>query len=1216
MRSKAMGLALLMVFSTVGVLLAQYTVQSELEDEPAVDRAAAVTWTMTDAPPTVDGWSPEMWQPGTNGALWNLDFSPNGQLLAAVDLNDRRLHVWNISDGRSLLWIGHANTLVDVIFLSDDWVLAADSQQNWFAYQVTDEGSRPASSTLMRSGSWTGDMSGQYNGNLWGLDISDDGSRVVFCGFIDDPNIGGEVVVADTTHFTAGTSANSGSLFVTSWPTDCSFSPNGSVIAATGRHYDSTQGFNRDVVYGINAGNMSLYWTRNVAGSEANAWAIDWEPNGNAYTVGWTRPSASEGVITNFNHIDGGVFWYNTLLQDVSSLAWMPGGGYLGIGLHDPGRMMLIDSAGQIQTDTGWHSTVVGTNGTHADVLAVAADSQDTRLATAGRDGAIEVWIVDVQKFELRIANRFGTSLTREIAVHPMFDQFVSADASGVSTLRDARSGAIINQCWHPSFGQYLPEIPFTKSVSWGQAFWAAGFSDGMVVGCDLNGKLIWQYDVSQQHTFAVFGRVSIHPGGQYAAISWGENSSNTSSDGRVAIIDYSASTVTVLKEWSYSDVHWALSFNDQGTRLASAGQTGGVRLWDTSDPDPANWVDDGIMYSHGNYTGVVEWIPGTDMLITAGWDRVVNVYDVQGAQVVSQGTLLGEAFGAQMLLQYGLLMVATGDAGTSATGQVEMFNVTPTAARVASYTTVDLPRGLGQRTLDGNVVVVNNTGSTVVIRPDRDGDGWPDNIDVFPDDPTQHNDSDSDGWGDNSASPTGDGCPQVWGNSTEDRFGCLDTDGDGYSDPDSTWLAHPAGYADAFVSDSAQWHDSDGDGYGDNYLYSLDSDGLRTAESGDALPNDATQWRDRDGDGCGDNYSYDLDAGNRINENGDAFASDPTQCNDFDGDGYGDNYTYTISQGSGLRVENGDAFPLDNLAWSDLDGDGCPTASATGLTIDFYPGNPDYCAEITQFTLPDGLELGALGEQSNWRLWVNWSSAALDTDNIELHGQSVTDAAGASSVTGETLDATSPLQFWSSSVDLGGPLADTWTIPRGTDPQETSLVLRLTAHSDLGESLEQWLNVSYTVPPPDVVDDPDPDPDPDPDDPDPDPDDPDPDSEPDPNQDAGGTANTAEANDDDDQDAPVGGLSLTTIGIVAGVLLLLAFVAFVVRGKRRVGTSAGVQTGGGQAPFAPPSIPGDPVVHPPCKNCGGFLQEMTHDGNRWTWCPACRAWQDFLGKI
>ena len=1203
MRSRAMGLALLLVISTLGMLLIQHPVQSELEDEPVMEQAAPVTWTMSDGPLSTGGWSTGMWQPGTNGAMWNLDFSPNGQLLAAVDLNDHRLHVWNISDGRTLLWIGHTNALVDVIFLSDTWVLAADIEENWFAYQVIDQGARPASSTLMRSGSWTGGMSGQYDGNLWGMDISDDRSRVVFCGFIDDPNIGGEVVVADTTHFTAGSSANSGSLFVTSWPTDCSFSPNGSVIAATGRHYDSTQGFNRDVVYGINAGNMSLYWTRNVAGSEANAWAIDWEPNGNAYTVGWTRPSASEGVISNFNHIDGGVFWYNTLLQDVSDLEWMPGGGYIGVGLHDPGRMMLIDSSGLIQTDVGWHSTVVGTNGTHADILAIAADSQDTRLATSGRDGAIEVWTVDSQKFELRIANRFGTSLTREIAMQPMSDLFASADSSGVSTLRDSRSGAIINQCFHPSFGQNTPVIPFTKSVSWGQTFWAVGFSDGMVVGCDLmSGKPIWQYDITQHHTFGVFGRVSIHPGGQYAAISWGENSSDTTSDGRVAIIDFLAGSV--IKEWSYSDVHWAVSFNNLGTRLASADQTGGVRLWNTSDVDPVNWLDAGIVYSHGNYTGVVEWANGIDMLVTAGWDRAVKIYDVQSAQVVNQGTLLGEAFGALLLIQNGMLVVATGNAGNSATGQVEIFNITQSAARDTSYATVNLPRGLDQRSVDGHLVVVNNTGSVVVIRPDRDGDGWPDGSDEFPDDPTQHADFDSDGWGDNTTSPTGDSCPQDWGNSSQDRFGCLDSDGDGYSNPDTNWLAHPTGAADAFVSDSAQWHDTDGDGHGDNYTYAIsEGSGLRTAESGDALPNDATQWRDNDGDGCGDNYSYNLDAGNRINENGDAFSTDSTQCNDFDGDGYGDNYTYTISQGSGLRVENGDAFSLDNLAWSDLDGDGCPTASATGLRIDFYPGDPDYCDEIASFVLPVGLELNALGEQSNWRIWVNWTTTSLATDNIELYGQSVTDSEGVESVTGNTLDATSPLQFWSSSVDLEGPLAETWTIPRGTNPQETSLTLRLTVKSDQGESLEQWLNVTHTVPPPDEVENPNPDPGSDPNS----------NPEQNPNQNGEGTSNTTGGNEG--EAAGGDGPPLGMLGIIVGVLLLIGgVVVFMMRSKTKSGMSAGVQIVD-QTPFAPPQIPADPVVHPPCKDCGGFLQEMTHDGNRWTWCPSCRAWQDYLGK-
>ena len=72
--------------------------------------------------------------------------------------------------------------------------------------------------------------------------------------------------------------------------------------------------------------------------------------------------------------------------------------------------------------------------------------------------------------------------------------------------------------------------------------------------------------------------------------------------------------------------------------------------------------------------------------------------------------------------------------------------------------------------------------------------------------------------------------------------------------------------------------------------------------------------------------------------------------------------------------------------------------------------------------------------------------------------------------------------------------------------------------------------------------------------------------------------------------------------------------VVFMMRSKTKSGMSAGVQIVD-QTPFAPPQIPADPVVHPPCKDCGGFLQEMTHDGNRWTWCPSCRAWQDYLGK-
>ena len=47
------------------------------------------------------------------------------------------------------------------------------------------------------------------------------------------------------------------------------------------------------------------------------------------------------------------------------------------------------------------------------------------------------------------------------------------------------------------------------------------------------------------------------------------------------------------------------------------------------------------------------------------------------------------------------------------------------------------------------------------------------------------------------------------------DRIGCLDTDGDGYSDADATWQIDSGATAS---NDSTQWSDFDEDGYGDNW--------------------------------------------------------------------------------------------------------------------------------------------------------------------------------------------------------------------------------------------------------------------------------------------------------------------------------------------------------------------------------------------------------------
>lgn len=200
--------------------------------------------------------------------------------------------------------------------------------------------------------------------------------------------------------------------------------------------------------------------------------------------------------------------------------------------------------------------------------------------------------------------------------------------------------------------------------------------------------------------------------------------------------------------------------------------------------------------------------------------------------------------------------------------------------------------------------------------------------------------------------------CPQTPAGASVNSYGCSasqwDTDGDGYMDD-----------VDAFVNDSTQWSDYDGDGYGDNpngtspdiFPYDqtqwsdLDGDGFGDNPNGvnpDDFPFDSTQWRDTDGDGYGDNTNgtagdlYPTDSSqwadsdgdgygdNDWGNNGDAFPGDATQWSDADDDGFGDNPS----------GNNPDAFPNDGTQWADSDGDGYGD-NQQGNDPDRYPSDP-----------------------------------------------------------------------------------------------------------------------------------------------------------------------------------------------------------------------------------------------------------------------------------
>ena len=323
-------------------------------------------------------------------------------------------------------------------------------------------------------------------------------------------------------------------------------------------------------------------------------------------------------------------------------------------------------------------------------------------------------------------------------------------------------------------------------------------------------------------------------------------------------------------------------------------------------------------------------------------------------------------------------------------------------------------------------------------LDPDNDGYNSTDQgdgiVDAFPDDGTQWDDTDNDGYGDNPAPANQpDECVTVPGTSTEDRYGCPDGDGDGWSDA-----------GDWAPADPAQWMDSDNDGHGDNYYFDLDVYQFQVNQSGDAFPNDPTQWNDTDGDGYGDNYENASWSPNRPSTwpglllpsatEPDAFPLDRTQHLDTDGDGFGDNQnsdradgcptTPGTSQydrlgcvdtdGDGFSDETpgwpstpdcfgADAFPNDPTQWCDEDGDGfgsnssgnnaddCPSSAGTS-TVDrqgcadrdgdgYSNAGDPFPDDATQWSDRDGDNRGDNASGNNPDTFPDDSSQWKDTD-------------------------------------------------------------------------------------------------------------------------------------------------------------------------------------------------------------------------------------------
>ena len=171
-------------------------------------------------------------------------------------------------------------------------------------------------------------------------------------------------------------------------------------------------------------------------------------------------------------------------------------------------------------------------------------------------------------------------------------------------------------------------------------------------------------------------------------------------------------------------------------------------------------------------------------------------------------------------------------------------------------------------------------------------------------------NDVDRDGY---NTTDTGDGivddCPDKYGESWGDRYGCADLDGDGWSNLN-----------DFSPLDESQWVDEDEDGFGDNSSGFLGDQcpgvaGVENGEGGDGCP---PPFVDTDGDGVqnSDDDCSETPQGASVDENG---------CElDTDGDGIADSL---------------DNCP-ETVANSTVDDAGCEVVDTGGSTGDTDTGD------------------------------------------------------------------------------------------------------------------------------------------------------------------------------------------------------------------------------------------------------------------------------------
>ncbi|MBU0656715.1 MAG: hypothetical protein KJ914_16460 [Gammaproteobacteria bacterium] len=336
----------------------------------------------------------------------------------------------------------------------------------------------------------------------------------------------------------------------------------------------------------------------------------------------------------------------------VTALALTPDGKVLASG-HGDGNIRLWESGEEQEGSPKLLRVLEGHSQMIADGQGLAFSPDGGRLASASYDNTVRLW--DWRK---------GSSL-QVLAGHNGFAQGVAFSADGQTLASSSADQGII--LWNAASGQALRRLKGHQNMVYGLQF----LPDGLLASASSDNTIrLWDVAtgitrrILQGHTAAVGGlalwqeqaSVLLYSASNDGTVKrWGgelpgqwlvglpsEPTPNAiSPDGKTVVVGfndgslraYALPTTELLFE--IKDVHSSdvqrLAFNSDGSRFASAGMDGVVKVWSVHEGDGFSLQLEKTLSEHKDVVHAVAFSPDDSQLATASYDGHIGLFDLVG---------------------------------------------------------------------------------------------------------------------------------------------------------------------------------------------------------------------------------------------------------------------------------------------------------------------------------------------------------------------------------------------------------------------------------------------------------------------------------------------------------------------------------------------------------------------------------------------------------